>query len=69
MISASVLSTRSIEAGVYQTREDPRCRVHKDAHETVDHITAGGKILAGRPHMEHHNQVTGSPKVKIGYTA
>lgn len=44
MISASVLSTRSIEAGLYQTRS--QVQVHKDAHETIDHITAGGKILA-----------------------
>lgn len=33
-------STRSIEAGVYHTRQNPRCRLSKDASETVEHITA-----------------------------
>uniref|UniRef100_A0A7N8XHF5 Reverse transcriptase domain-containing protein n=1 Tax=Mastacembelus armatus TaxID=205130 RepID=A0A7N8XHF5_9TELE len=35
------LSTRSIEAGIYHTRQDPRCRLCKDAPETIQHITAG----------------------------
>ena len=33
------LSTRSIEAGFYHTRQDPRCRLCKDAPETVQHMT------------------------------
>ncbi len=51
------LSTRSIEAGVYHTRQDPRCRLCKDAPETVQHITAGCKMQAGSAYMERHNQV------------
>ena len=35
------LNTRSIEAGVYHTKQDPRCRLSKDAPEIVHHITAG----------------------------
>ncbi|TWW53461.1 uncharacterized protein LOC130519722 [Takifugu flavidus] len=50
------LSTRAIEARVYQTRQDPRCG---DAPETVQHITAGCKMLAGKAYMERHNQVAG----------
>ena len=37
-------STRSIEAGVYKTRQDPRYRLYKDAPETVQHIIAGCKM-------------------------
>ncbi|KAI3377065.1 hypothetical protein L3Q82_000275 [Scortum barcoo] len=35
------LSTRVIEARVYHTRQDPRCRLCKEAPETIQHITAG----------------------------
>ncbi|CAK6954711.1 zinc-binding domain-containing protein%2C partial [Scomber scombrus] len=53
------LSTRSIKAGVYHTRQDPRCRLHKDAPQTVQHIIAGCKMQAGTAYIEHHNQVAG----------
>ncbi|TWW67382.1 hypothetical protein D4764_02G0004230 [Takifugu flavidus] len=53
------LSTRAIEARVYHTRQDPRCRLCGDAPETVQHITAGCKMLAGKAYMERHNQVAG----------
>ncbi len=42
-----MLSTRSIDARVYHTRQDPRCRLCKDDPETVQHITAGCKMQAG----------------------
>ena len=47
-----VLDTSSIEAGVYHTRQDPRCRLCKDAPETVQHITAGCKMLACKAHLD-----------------
>ncbi|TWW75426.1 hypothetical protein D4764_13G0000880 [Takifugu flavidus] len=50
------LRTRAIEARVYHTRQDPRCRLCGDAPETVQHITAGCKMLAGKAYMERHNQ-------------
>ncbi|TWW59309.1 hypothetical protein D4764_06G0008390 [Takifugu flavidus] len=53
------LRTRAIEARVYHTRQDPRCRLCGDAPETVQHITAGCKMLAGKAYMEWHNQVAG----------
>ncbi|TWW69428.1 ATP-dependent Clp protease proteolytic subunit, mitochondrial [Takifugu flavidus] len=53
------LSTRATEARVYHTRQDPRCRLCGDAPETVQHITAGCKMLAGKAYMERHNQVAG----------
>uniref|UniRef100_A0A3B5PPD0 Reverse transcriptase domain-containing protein n=1 Tax=Xiphophorus maculatus TaxID=8083 RepID=A0A3B5PPD0_XIPMA len=53
------LNTRAIEAQIYHTRQDPRCRLCKEAPETVQHITAGCKILAGKAYMERHNQVAG----------
>ena len=53
------LTTRAIEARVYQSRSDPRCRLCKDAPETVQHIVAGCKMLAGSAYMERHNQVAG----------
>ena len=49
------LNTGSIE--VYHTRQDPRWRLYKDTPETVQHITAGRKMLEGKADMEHHNQV------------
>uniref|UniRef100_A0A087XGF1 Reverse transcriptase zinc-binding domain-containing protein n=2 Tax=Poecilia formosa TaxID=48698 RepID=A0A087XGF1_POEFO len=51
------LNTRAIEAQIYHTRQDPRCRLCKEASETVQHITAGCKMLAGKAYMERHNQV------------
>ncbi|KAK1791032.1 hypothetical protein P4O66_002028 [Electrophorus voltai] len=44
---------------IYHTRQDPRRRLCRDAPETIQHITAGCKIVAGRVHMECHNQVSG----------
>ncbi|TWW62748.1 hypothetical protein D4764_04G0013950 [Takifugu flavidus] len=52
------LSTRAIEARVYHTRPDPRCRLCGDVPD-VQHITAGCKMLAGKAYMERHNQVAG----------
>ena len=53
------LNTRAIEAQIYHTRQDPRCRLCKEAPETIQHITAGCKMLAGKAYMERHNQVAG----------
>ncbi|TWW69263.1 hypothetical protein D4764_18G0000690 [Takifugu flavidus] len=53
------LNTRAIEARVYHSRQDHRCRLCGDAPETVQHITAGCKMLAGKAYMERHNQVAG----------
>ena len=53
------LNTRSIEARVCHTRQDPSCRLCKDAPKTVQHITAGWKMLAGKAHLERHKQVAG----------
>lgn len=36
-----VRSITSIEARVYRTRQDPRCRLCKDTPETVQQITPG----------------------------
>ena len=46
------LGTRWIEAGVYHTRQDPRCRLCKEASETVQHIVAGCKMQAGTANTE-----------------
>ena len=51
------LGTRSIEAGVYHTRQDPRCRLCKEASETVQHILAERKMQPGKAFTERHNQV------------
>ncbi|XP_055368950.1 uncharacterized protein LOC129604859 [Betta splendens] len=53
------LSTRPIEARIYHTRQDPRCRLCKEAPESIQHITAGCKMLAGKAYMKRHNQVAG----------
>lgn len=53
------LSTRAIEGGLYHPRRDLRCRLCKDAPETIQHLKAGWKMLAGRDYMERHNQAAG----------
>ncbi|CAJ0940348.1 unnamed protein product [Ranitomeya imitator] len=47
------LSTRSIEAGIYHTRQDPRCKL---CSETIQHIVAGCKMQAGTAYTKRHNQ-------------
>ena len=51
------LNTRLIEVGFYDTRRDPRRRLVQDAPESMQHITAGCKMLAGTEYFEHHDQV------------
>jgi hypothetical protein len=51
------LKTRAIEAKIYHTRQDPRCRLCKQHDETVQHITSGCTQLAGTAYTERHNQV------------
>lgn len=46
---------RSIEAEVYNTRQDLRCRLCRDAPEAIRHIAAGWKMLAGRAYVEYRN--------------
>ena len=48
-----------IEAGVYHTRQDPRCTLCKKIPETVQHIVAGCKMQAGTANTERHNLVAG----------
>lgn len=52
------VSTRSIKAGVYHTRQGPRCRMCKEASETVQHIVEGCKFR--QEHTEWHKQVAGT---------
>lgn len=54
-----VFSTRFIEAGVYHSRQDPRCSLCKDAPETVQHIIAGCNTQAGSVFINRHSQVAG----------
>ncbi len=46
------LSTRSLEAGAGQ---EPRCRLFKDAPETVQHIVTGCKMQTETAYMGRHN--------------
>ena len=65
------LSTRSVEAGIYHTRQDPRWRLCKDVPETVQHIIDAEKMQAGAAYMECHNQVvaqcTGTSALSMGW--
>ena len=53
------LPTRQIQAKVYHTRTDPRCRLCKEHPETVQHIVSGCKQLVGTAYTERHNHVAG----------
>jgi len=66
----------------YSNSHNPRCRMCKDASETVQIIVAGCKMQAGTAYMESHNQVAGtmfrnicaeygfgSPKIKLEDTS
>ena len=50
------LNIRSIDGRIYHTRQDPRCRLCKEAPETEQHITAAWKSKA---YMQRYNQVAG----------
>ena len=45
------LNRRSVEAGVYPSRQDPSCRLCKVASETMQHIKAGCKMQVGKAHV------------------
>lgn len=51
------LKTRAIEAKIYKTRQDPKCRLCNEQDETIQHIISGCKQLAGTAYTERHNQV------------
>ena len=51
------LSTRAVEARIYHTRQDPRCRMCKGPDETITHLISGCAKLAGTSYTERHNQV------------
>ncbi len=53
------LNTRAIQAKIYKTHANPKCRMCNEHDETVQHITSGCKQLAGTAYMEWHNQVAG----------
>lgn len=62
------LSTRATETRIYQIRQDLRCRLCRtapvsEASETIQHIIAGCKMLAGAEYMEGYNQVA-----SVGYS-
>lgn len=52
MAAQQQANTRSIEARVYYRRQDPKCRLCKDAAETVQHIVAGCKMKVGTLYTE-----------------
>lgn len=54
------VSTSLIEGGVYHTTQDPKCRLCKDAPETVQLVTVGCEIQAGTAYRERYNQVAGT---------
>ena len=51
------LNTRSIQAGIDHTIQDGRCRLCKQATESVQHIVSGCSQLASKAYTERHNQV------------
>jgi hypothetical protein len=53
------LPTRQLQAHIYRTRDDPRCRLCKESPETVQHIISGCKQVAGVAYTERHNNVAG----------
>ena len=51
------LRTRSTETGVFHIRKDPMSSLCQDAPETVQHMAAEHKLLAGTTFTERQNQV------------
>ena len=51
------LNNRTASHEVYQTVQDPRCRLRKQHAETIAHITSGCSKLAGTEYTERHNNV------------
>ncbi|XP_067949698.1 uncharacterized protein [Watersipora subatra] len=54
-----VLPTRQLQTKIYHTRDYPRCRLCKDAPETMQHIISGCKQLARNAYTKRHNRVAG----------
>lgn len=46
------LSTKSTETRIYHSRQDPRCRLYKDAPEIVQHTIAKCMTQAGTAYTE-----------------
>lgn len=53
------LNTRSIEAWLYHTRQDPKCKLCKDTPETIQQTTTGCNMLPDRVYMGRNNHVAG----------
>ncbi|XP_067945436.1 uncharacterized protein [Watersipora subatra] len=54
-----VLPTRQLQTKIYHKRTYFRCRLCKDAPETIQHIISGCKQLAENAYTERHNRVAG----------
>ncbi|XP_067932904.1 uncharacterized protein [Watersipora subatra] len=54
-----VLPTRQLQPKICHTRDDLRCRLCKDAPETIQHIINGCKQLGKSAYTEWHNHVAG----------
>ncbi|XP_067947195.1 uncharacterized protein [Watersipora subatra] len=54
-----VLPTRQLQTKIYHTRDAPRCRLYKDAPETIQRIISRCKQLARNAYTERHNHVAG----------
>jgi hypothetical protein len=51
------LKTRAIEAKIYHTSQNSKCRLCGEQDETIQHIISGCKMLAGTAYTERLNQV------------
>ncbi|XP_067939780.1 uncharacterized protein [Watersipora subatra] len=54
-----VLPKRKLQTKIYHTRDNARCRLCKDAPESIQHIISRYKRLAGNAYTERYNQVAG----------
>ena len=51
------LATKYMTSKIWANGHDTKCRLCKEHHETVHHIVAGCKMLAGTKYTYRHNQV------------
>ena len=56
-IQEQAITTRYIQRKIHNTTDNDRCRLHRQAAETILHITSGGVVMAPTKYLQRHDNV------------
>ena len=56
-IQEQAITTRYIQRKIHNTTDNDRCRLHRQAAETIHHITSGGVVMAPTKYLQRHDNV------------